>query len=74
MTQDEIVGWHHRHDGHEFGLTPGIGDGREAWNAAPETWGPFCPSGPWTELSLQFWRSYLCFSTQKTRFNFINIF
>ena len=33
MTQDEMVGWHHRHDGYEFGLTPGVGDGQEAWNA-----------------------------------------
>ena len=24
---DEMVGWHHQLDGHEFGLTPGVGDG-----------------------------------------------
>ena len=34
MTEDEMVGWHHRLDGHGFGLTPGVGDGREAWRAA----------------------------------------
>ena len=34
MTEDEMVGWHHRLDGHGFGLTPGVGDGREAWHAA----------------------------------------
>ena len=28
MTQDEMVGWHHRLDGHEFGWTPGVGDGQ----------------------------------------------
>ena len=26
--QDEMVGWHHRHNGHGFGWTPGIGDGQ----------------------------------------------
>ena len=25
--RDEMAGWHHRLDGHEFGLTPGVGDG-----------------------------------------------
>ena len=25
MTEDEMAGWHHRLDGHEFGWTPGIG-------------------------------------------------
>ena len=27
-TEDEMVGWHHRHDGHGFGWTPGVGDGQ----------------------------------------------
>ena len=26
--QDEMVGWHHRLNGHGFGWTPGIGDGQ----------------------------------------------
>ena len=30
MTEDEIVGWHHQLDGHEFEQAPGVGDGREA--------------------------------------------
>ena len=33
MTEDEVVGWHHRLNGHGFGWTPGVGD-REAWCAA----------------------------------------
>ena len=33
MTEDEMAGWHHRHNGHGFGWTPGVGDGREAWHA-----------------------------------------
>ena len=28
MTEDEMVGWHHRLDSHGFGWTPGVGDGQ----------------------------------------------
>ena len=28
MTEDEMVGWHHRLDGHEFEQAPGGGDGQ----------------------------------------------
>ena len=28
MTEDENVGWHHRHNGHGFAYTPGVGDGQ----------------------------------------------
>ena len=27
-TEHEMAGWHHRLDGHEFELTPGVGDGQ----------------------------------------------
>ena len=27
-AEDEIFGWHHRLNGHEFGRTPGVGDGQ----------------------------------------------
>ena len=27
-TEDEMVGWHHRLDGHGFGWTQGVGDGQ----------------------------------------------
>ena len=33
-TEDEMVGWHHRLNGHEFGYTPGVVMDREAWCAA----------------------------------------
>ena len=29
MTEDEVVGWHHWHNGHELGWTLGVGDGQE---------------------------------------------
>ena len=28
MTEDEMVGWHHRLDGPEFEQAPGVGDGQ----------------------------------------------
>ena len=28
MTEDEMVGWHHRLDGHGFEWTPGVGGGQ----------------------------------------------
>ena len=28
MTEDEIVGWHHQLDGHEFDIALGVGDGQ----------------------------------------------
>ena len=26
MTEDEMIGWHHRLDGHGIGSTPAVGD------------------------------------------------
>ena len=35
MTEDEMVGQHHRLNGHEFEQAAGVGSGlREAWRAA----------------------------------------
>ena len=28
MTEDEMVGWHHRLNGHEFKQAPGAGNGQ----------------------------------------------
>ena len=30
MGEDEMVGWHHRLDGHEFEQTPGDGEGQRS--------------------------------------------
>ena len=38
MTKDEMVGWHHRFDGHGFGRTPGVGDG-QGGPACCSSWG-----------------------------------
>ena len=29
MTEDEMVGWHHQLNGHEFGQALGVGDGHK---------------------------------------------
>ena len=28
MTENEVIGWHHQLDGHEFEQTSGVGDGQ----------------------------------------------
>ena len=38
MTEDELVGWHHRHDGHEFEQALGVGD-RQGGLACGSPWG-----------------------------------
>ena len=38
MTEDEMVGWHHRLDGHKFEQAPGAGD-RQGSLACCSSWG-----------------------------------
>ena len=38
MTEDEMVGWHHRLDGNEFEQAPGVGDGQGVL-ACRDSWG-----------------------------------
>ena len=38
MTEDEMSGWHHQLDGHEFEQTPGVGDGQGGL-AYCDSWG-----------------------------------
>ena len=38
MVEDEMVGWHHRHNGHGFGWTLGVGDGQGGL-ACCDSWG-----------------------------------
>ena len=37
-TENEVVGWHHQHNGHGFGWTPGVGDGQRSL-AYCSSWG-----------------------------------
>ena len=38
-TEDEVVGWHHRQNGHGFWWTPGVGDGQGGLVCC-SSWGP----------------------------------
>ena len=42
MTEDEMVGWHHRLEGHEFGQALGVGNGQ----------GSLASSSPWGRKEL----------------------
>ena len=57
-TENEMTGWHHRLDGHEFGWTPGVGDGQRGL-ACYNSWGckelETTEQLNWTELN---WRAY----------------
>ena len=46
MTEDEMVGWHHQLDGHEFEQAPGAGDGQGSL-ACCSPWG--CRESDMTE-------------------------
>ena len=38
VTEDEMVGWNHQHDGHEFQQALGVGDGQQSL-ACCSPWG-----------------------------------
>ena len=38
MTEDEMVGWHHQLNGHEFEQAPGVGGGQGSLVCC-RTWG-----------------------------------
>ena len=58
MTEDEMVGWHHWLDGHEFEQALGVGDGQGSLCAAvhgitkSQTWLSYWTELNWTESSL----------------------
>ena len=55
-TEDEIIGWHHRLNGHGFGWTPGVGD-RQGGLAYCDSWSrkesDTTERLNWTELGMQ---------------------
>ena len=54
-TEDEMAGWHHWLDGHEFEWTPGVGDGQRSL-ACCNLWGrkesDMTEQLNWTELAI----------------------
>ena len=61
-TEDEMARWHHRPDAHEFGWTPGVGDGQGGL-AYCHSWGrkesDMIEQLNWTELN---WKNSILFS------------
>ena len=59
MTEDEMVGWHHQLNGHEFEWTLGVGDGQGGL-ACCSPWGRkeshVTEQLNWTEILIQLWR------------------
>ena len=57
-TEDEMVGWHHRPNGHGFGWTPGVGDGHGGL-ACCSSWGhkesDMTERLHWAELNESLW-------------------
>ena len=59
MTEDEMVGWYHLLNGHEFGWAPGVGVGQrglacyDSWGHKSSTW-----LSDWTELKY----CYICYN------------
>ena len=59
ITEDEMVGWHHWLNGHEFGWTLELVIDRESWHAG--SWGrKESDTTEWTELNsfLKSWNEY----------------
>jgi len=38
MTEDEMVGWHHKLDGHEFEQASGVGDDKVLQSMGSQSW------------------------------------
>ena len=39
MTEDEMIGWHHRLDGYDFEQASGVGDGQGRLASCCSPWG-----------------------------------
>ena len=56
MTEDEMVGWHHRHNWHQFEQSPGVGDGQGSLACcSPGVAKSWTPLSDWTELISSFY-------------------
>ena len=65
MTEDEMAGWHHRLDGHEFEWTPGVGDGQgglaccNPWGHKESDMTEWLNRTDWTDIYVLTWD--ICF-------------
>ena len=70
MTEDEMVGWHHRLDGHEFEQTLGNGDG---WGSLGQRIGhDWATELNWTELTIKKATKWGLKSQKQIQHKFIN--
>ena len=61
MTEDEMVGWHHWLDGHEFEQAPGVVMDRETWCASVHCVTKSRTSlSDWTELNQNYLKKIYC--------------
>ena len=60
MTESDMLGWHHRLDGHEFEQAPGFGDGHGGL-ASCSPWGHKALDTTVTELILSNFIAYFRF-------------
>ena len=60
MTEDEMVGWHHQFNGHEFVQTPGDGEGQGSLGCQ-SSWGR-----KESDMTEQLNQTELCLYSQKT--------
>ena len=66
---NEMVGWHHQLNGHEFGWTPGVGDGQGGLVCC-DSWG--CKQSDTTERLnwTDFYMMLLCFLSKHAKLKF----
>ena len=68
MTEDEMAGWHHLLDGHEFVWTPGVGDGQGGL-ACCDSWGhkelDTTEWLNWTELNWKLHNQYFAWDSHQ---------
>ena len=73
-TEDEMAGWHHWLDRHEFEWTPGVGDGQGGL-ACSDSWGPKESDTTerlnWTEtVCITLWsKRHLCIATNVSQYS-----
>ena len=63
--EDEMVGWHHRLDAHEFGWTPGVGDGQGGLVCC-DSWGSLRVRHDWVNWTDDIYKIlYFIWNTEK---------
>ena len=74
-TEDEMIGWHHQHNEHGFGWTPGVGDGQgglACFMGSQRVGHDWATELNWTELSV--WLRHLASVINECRYIFLKIF